>query len=208
MSGSSAAAPPAITIPEGEEPPLALPEPGTEECEEMAAVVPARLMPYCEDDDEVSARMPYAEGAPAPPNSTATRAGWFEECDPADADSLPACREDENLSRQYPACPFSGPPAPAAKAAPQKGTRVPREKDPVLPVPPEVEGHAAPPAGSDADGRGPQASRGVSPAGWVRHAALKVWTAAEADSPARQPVDTLELRPGDLRPEGTVPQPF
>jgi hypothetical protein len=208
LSGSSTVVPPTITIPDGEEPPLALPEAGTEECEERAAVLPVRLMPYCDDDEETPARMPYADGEPAQQKSAPARAGWFDECEPFDPDAMPACREDDNLSRQYPGCPFSGAPAPAGKPAPKKRTQVPHEKDPVLPVLPEVEGHAVPPAGSDADGRGPQASRGVSPAGCLRHTALKVWTAAEADSHARQPVDTLELRPGDLRPEGTVPQPF
>ncbi len=203
---ASVPAPAAIVIPdpEGEEPPLALPEPGTEASDAVARVPVPPVMPYCEDDDDAPAPMPYADGEawPRSPAQPVKQAGWFEE--PAGADSLPACREDENLFRHYPGCPFSGGAAPRGTPAPDKAAPPRHEKDPVFPLPPDVDGRSLPPPG---EGGVPEAAR--RPAGeLLRHTVLKIWKAGDGDTPARQPVDTLEVRPGDLRRDGKAPEPF
>lgn len=182
LARSGSIVPDAIVIGEGEEPLLA-PEAGANENSEEANATwfpPAPpLMPYCPDDTTAPSLMPYADGEtrPAKISKTTTIGGFFEESEPVEPEPMPDCREDANLHQQYPGCPVGGG-CPASKSAPKKQPWH-GGQPPFLPVP-----------------TGDSASEG-RPAG-TKHSTFKLLMRPSSDSPARQPVDTLELRPSDL----------
>ena len=205
LPGSSADAPAVIYIPQVNDPPSALPSGDAPPSEDQLATVPARTMPECVDE-AASPTMPPVEGDPWPVKSAeAVRpAGWFEESEPADAAPMPACREDENLIRQYPGCPFPGDSAPSGKTRPERTLPWRHDDPPILPVPPEVSGVEK--SGTSAESSHEDYSKPRIPwstAGLLRHTSFKVWLNSGTERPARQKVDTLELRPGDVRHDET-----
>jgi hypothetical protein len=149
LQGSAGASSAVIYVPPGEEPPLALPQESAEATAESAPSPVPAVMPYCEDDQDQLVRMPYAADDPWPvtkPGAGSVSPGWFEEAEPEAPATVPECREDDNLSRQYPAVPTtSGAPT---GAAPKKAEPWHHKGEPFLPVPPEVEKHAAPTNGA------------------------------------------------------------
>jgi hypothetical protein len=205
LTAADSTAPPSIFVPDGAEPPLAVPAPEPTPWDGTQPAAPPPMLPCTDDDEPAPGTIPFADDQPWPKNSKVTPAGWFDE--PCPTDPEPACREDENHSRQYPGCPFPG--GPERNAEPKKADRWRHEKPPILPVPPEVEGKSLPTSEPDA-ATGPvwHESKKPSSAAFLRHSVLKLWQARDSESPARQPVDTLELRPGDLPREGTTTQPF
>jgi hypothetical protein len=201
---------PSIYIPDGDEPLAKLPDGDPNPGEESESAHTPRVMPVCDDDAVAPRVMPLAEDDPWPVKTAAPvkSVGWFEDAAPAGSDMEPACREDENLSRQYPGCPATGETVPASKGVPQKSAPWRHEKDPILPVPPEFGSQSEPPAWFDDvapidsarrtdDERGSQFWSIMN--GVLRHVTLKPKANCDADVPARQHVDTLELRPSDLR---------
>lgn len=140
LPAASVSSPASIVIQESEEPPVMPPAEDTEISEEYreVAVLPP-LMPHCDDDLEIPARMPYADEEV---RSTKTSlitwiSSWFEESTPAE--SRPACREDDNLPWHYPGCPFPGDTCSPDKHTPKKGAEWRHEKEPILPIPAQPE---------------------------------------------------------------------
>jgi hypothetical protein len=135
LPAASVNSPASIVIQESEEPPVMPPAEDTEMSEEYreVAVLPP-LMPHCDDDLEVPARMPYADEEVRTTKTSLVTwiLSWFEESRPAE--SWPACREDENLPRHYPGCPFPGDTYSPDKNTPKKGTMWQHEKEPILPI--------------------------------------------------------------------------
>jgi hypothetical protein len=221
LSGQSVEAPPTIFIPDGDEPPLALPVDNVKTNDIASVPLQPALMPYCKDDDAPPSTMPYADGDPWPANpaNSVQPVGWFEEVSPAHADPMPACREDENLSRQYPGCPSTENTRPADKQDSGRGVPWQHDKEPILPIAPEVPGTSEPPAYFDGDT--PEAGNSTPRAeqnwlqsllalssGFRRHTVQKFIMDRAGDRPVRQPVDTLEVRPSDLRREEASRDPF
>jgi hypothetical protein len=210
-----------IFIPDVDEPPAPLADGEAQPIEDTQAAFAPRLMPYCNDAADVPTTMPYADDDPWPVKSVGAvqQAGWFEDSEPTDPDPMPACREDENLSRQYPGCPFPGGHQPS-KVGSKKAAPWQHDREPILPVAPEFQGTGVTPLWLDGakpgvpaqevleNGEGWFSQTSRTPLGLQRHTTLKVLRNWNRDTPARQPVDTLELRPGDLRPEQTVPELF
>jgi hypothetical protein len=208
LQSSSTAAPPAIFLPDSLESPPPLPAvDALSDLAQSTGVVPL-LMPYCDDDESgLPKTMPYADneiwrtvGAAA-----GTIAGWFEDSEPATREAIPTCREDENLSHQYPACPALDGGCPAGKQRVKRSMPWRHDTEPILPVGPDLPGQTAP-VRENSNAAGPQAWRG--PSGFLRHTVLKVLSGKNADAPARQPVDTLEMRPSDLRHDEVAPDNF
>jgi hypothetical protein len=207
LPSSSTAPPPAIFIPDSLESPPSLPViDSLSDLAQSAGIVPL-LMPYCDDDESgLPKTMPYADneiwrtvGAAA-----GTIAGWFEDSEPATHEAIPTCREDENLSHQYPACPALDGSCPAGKQRLKPAEPWRHDKEPILPVGPDLPGRTTPVR--ESGDAGPQAWRGAP--GFLRHTVLKVLSGKNADAPARQPVDTLEMRPSDLRHDDVAPDNF
>jgi hypothetical protein len=206
LETNSTAAPPAIFIPDNPETPPPLPViDSLTELTQSLEIVPL-LMPYCDDDESGTPKtMPYADsdiwrvvGAAA-----GTIASWFEDSEPTGIEPIPACREDESLSHQYPGCPAGG-----ARPARGQSLKVPtpwhHDKEPILPVGPDLPGQTTP--ARQSNDAGPQAFRGA--ATLLRHTVLKVLSGKDGDAPVRQHVDTLEMRPTDLRHDDVVPDNF
>jgi hypothetical protein len=216
LPGQSVEAPPTIFIPDGEEPPLALPVDDAKTDDLVNMPLQPALMPYCTDDDPPPSTMPYADGDrwPTKPARTVQPVGWFEDALPVSPDPMPACREDENLSRQYPGCPSTEGGRPAGKEGCKRGLPWQHEKEPILPIAPEAQGTSDPPAYLDGDVPEAAAERSwlrslqALSSGARRHTALKIIMDRGADKPARQPVDTLEVRPSDLHRAEPSRDPF
>jgi hypothetical protein len=210
LPASSVDAPAVIYIPQSVEPPETLPDGDAKPSEEQRATVPARIMPNCDDEPETPTMPPVdADPWPAKPVEAVRPTGWFEESEPADAMPMPACREDDNLFRQYPGCPFPGDSAPTGKDQFKPGSPWRHEKQPILPAPTDVRVQPAQPGGVESeesrvpvsaphnDNLQPQAP--WNEAGLRRYTTFKYWLNQDTEKPVRQKVDTLELRPGDLR---------
>jgi hypothetical protein len=201
-------APTAIVIADTQPAPAPLPAVDSATDQTEVAFGP-RIMPYCDDDSPALSLMPYANNDvwPATKGLAAQSSDWFEDSEPAtDSELLPDNREDENLSRQYPGLPAPGSASPTSNGSMKKISPWQHDKAPILPVTPEGSGPAVPARGKEDGDMGPQALRALP--GLLRHTALKLFTGKEADAPARQPVDTLEMRPGDVRSDETVPEDF
>jgi hypothetical protein len=216
LPGQSVEAPPTIFIPDGEEPPLALPVDDAKTDDLADVPLQPALMPYCTDDDAPPLMMPYADGDPWPtkPARAVQPVGWFEDALPVSPDPMPACREDENLSRQYPGCPSTEGAPPAGKQGSKRGRPWQHEQEPILPIAPEAQGTSEPPTYLDGDSPEAAARRSwlqslqALSSGARRHTALKLIMDRGADKPARQPVDTLEVRPSDLHRDEKSRDPF
>src|SRR5262249_29659922 len=107
------------------------------------------IMPYCDDSGVAPERMPYAEPTvwPTTASAPAVSQPWFEESEPIEGEAIPVLREDQGLARQYPAGPDPGPSK--QPKAPGRKPAVPArpERDPFLPVLPEVPGPSVVPSG-------------------------------------------------------------
>jgi hypothetical protein len=196
----------AIVIAEADPSPAPLPasDPNVEPMDRVAFVPP--IMPYCDDDSNAPGTMPYADADLWNGSNTPASSEFFEDSEPAtETETAPAAREDESLSRQYPGVPAQGSPTLPAKQGVKKPTPWQHDKTPILPVPPAPQGPAVPARDKD-DDTGPQALRDLS--GLLQHTVMKAFGGKETDGPARQPVDTLEVRPTDLQYDETVPEDF
>jgi hypothetical protein len=117
---------------------------------------------------------------------------------------MPACKEDENLFRQFPGCPFTGEGKPAPKETPRAAAPWQHDKQPILPVSPDQgvipgDGDEVKPADTEQfSGKDDQRPQAANSAGSIRHTSLKWFTNRNSDNPVRQKVDTLEVRPSDL----------
>jgi hypothetical protein len=225
LPGQSTEVTPTIFIPDGEDhaPPLPADDGGADDIARLPNQ-PA-LMPYCVDSAEPPALMPYADGDPwpaAPADATPVRpVGWFEDSGPSTPEPMPACREDENLSLQYPGCPFPTGDRPTGRDGSSRATPWRHEKEPILPISPDVRSEPVQPAFFD-DDTGAVTPVSESAAGtlsnlhqWVlsqpnlkRHTVLKLLMDRGNDNPARQPVDTLEARPSDLHRDEVLKDHF
>jgi hypothetical protein len=223
LQGSAGASSAVIYVPTGEEPPLALTQDTTESTADLSpARVPA-VMPYCEDEEETLVTMPYAADDPWPATKSGNgpvSPGWFEEAEPDAPATVPECREDDNLSRQYPGLAPSGNPQPGN--APKKAAPWHHEGEPFLPVLPDSGADVAPAKGQKGNrqsgipladwwvGSATQALESVhlAPGGLRKHVSMKILFGRDSESAARQPVDTLEARPSDLPKAEPEHQPF
>jgi hypothetical protein len=216
LHGSTVDAPASIYIPEGNDSAAPLPSGEASSDDEQRAAVPARVMPEC-DDDAVAPTMPPADDDlwPRQAEGQVRPAGWFEPPSQPAADRLmPACREDQNLFQQYPGCPFPGGTTPANKEPSKPGQFWQHEKAPILPLTPEFKEQSAEPVDFEArkwdESAKPATGESNQRQAWwssaLRHTAFKFWLNRDSEPPARQKVDTLELRPGDLRQDEILPE--